>query len=191
MIRIRTAQLEDTEAMGHCMVDTFLVAHRDHMPAEAWQRRHDEWTYEVSAAGWTRTIKELSENANPDECIYLAVDGEDHSVVGLAMGCPAQTDELANAGEVCALYVRQAYQHRGLGRRLLQAVARDLAQMGKRALLIRVLATNTPARHFYEAMGGRLVGECNFEEYGYILPEAIYGWSELGTLTGDDTGHAT
>jgi len=43
--------------MGRVMVATYLAAHRDQMPAEAWAKRAQEWTPEVSAQGWARPLR--------------------------------------------------------------------------------------------------------------------------------------
>ena len=177
---IRAAHEADAPGMGQVMVETYLAAHRDHMPAEAWAKRAEEWTPEVSAQGWARTLRDIAAGEGQHECIYVAED-EDGELVGLAMGGPA-ADELPQTGAVYALYVRMSHQGRGVGRRLVQAVAADLAQQGMTALQIGCLAANTPARRFYEAIGGRLVGERLFDEEGVMLPEVVYAWDDIGTL---------
>jgi len=50
------------------------------------------------------------------------------------------------------------------------------------ALRIGCLAANAPARRFYEATGGRLVGERLFDEEGVLLPEVIYEWPDIRHL---------
>ena len=50
-------------------------------------------------------------------------------------------------------------------------------------LVISVLAANAPARCFYEALGGVLVGQRSIEEYGEMLPGVVYGWSDIRALT--------
>ncbi len=50
------------------------------------------------------------------------------------------------------------------------------------ALRIECLAANAPARRFYEALGGRLVGERLFDEEGVMLPGVVYEWAEIETL---------
>jgi hypothetical protein len=49
---------------------------------------------------------------------------------------------------------------------------------------IGCLAANAPARRFYEAIGGRLVGERLFDEQGVMLPEVVYEWTDIETLVG-------
>jgi hypothetical protein len=61
----------------------------------------------------------------------------------------------------------------------VQAVAAHLAQIGMPSLIIGCLAVNTRARCFYEALGGRVVGERHVHEDG---PEVIFGWNEIGPI---------
>jgi hypothetical protein len=49
-------------------------------------------------------------------------------------------------------------------------------------LQIACLAANAPARRFYEAIGGRLVGERLFDEEGVMLPEVVYEWADIQLL---------
>ncbi len=71
---IRAAREEDAIAMGQVMVATYLAAHQGQMPAEAWAKRAEEWTPEVSARGWARTLREIASGERPQDCIYVAVD---------------------------------------------------------------------------------------------------------------------
>ena len=176
---IRAAHEADAPAMGQVMVTTYLAAHRDQMPAEAWAKRAEEWTPEVSADGWARTLREIATDEQPQDCIFVAVD-DNGEIVGLAMGGSANAEELPQIGAVYALYVAQGHQRQGLGRRLVQAVAADLVQKGMTALQIGCLAANMSARRFYEAIGGNLVSERLFDEEGVMLPEVVYGWEDIG-----------
>jgi ribosomal protein S18 acetylase RimI-like enzyme len=178
---IRPAREADAPAMGRAMVDTYLAAHQGQMPAEAWAKRAEEWTPEVSARGWARTLREIASDERAQDCIYVAVD-EGGELVGLAIGGPANAEELPQTGAVYALYVSTRHQGQGLGRRLVQAVAADLAEHGMTALQIGCLAANAPARRFYEAIGGRVVGEHLVDEDGIMLPEVVYDWADITVL---------
>ena len=184
---VRAAHEADACAMGRIMVETFLAAHRDQMPAEAWAKRAQEWTPEVSAQGWASALREIAAGKPPHECIYVAVD-EGGEVIGLAMGGPAGVDDRPQIGAVYSLYVHMSYQGRGVGRRLVQAVAAYLAQQGMTALRIGCLAANAPALRFYEAIGGRLAGERLFDEEGIMLPEVVYEWANIETLVAIERG---
>jgi ribosomal protein S18 acetylase RimI-like enzyme len=178
---IRAAREADAPAMGRVMVSSYLAAHRDQMPEGAWAKRAEEWTPEVSAAGWARTLGEITSGVRSQDCIYVAVN-DSGAIVGLAMGGPVNAEELPQIGAVYALYISTRHQGHGLGRRLVQAVAADLAQKGMTALQIGCLAANTPARGFYAAIGGRLVGERLFDDDGVMLPEVIYEWADIKAL---------
>jgi ribosomal protein S18 acetylase RimI-like enzyme len=179
---IRIAHEADAPAMGHVTVDTYLAAHREQIPAAAWEKRAQEWTPAVSERAWRQTLHDIAADADSRDCIYVAV--EEDTVVGLAMGGLAETDGLPRTGEVYVLYVRASHQGRGLGRRLVQAVAADLARHGITALQIGCLAANAPARRFYESLGGQPIGERMFDEEGTLLPEVVYGWADTTTLIG-------
>jgi len=182
---IRTATLADAPGMAQVMVDTWLAAHHGQVPDEQWQRRRAEWTYAESERGWRRSLAEIEAGNNPQGCVYVAVAASGE-VVGVTVGCPAELDLLPNAAEVSVLYVRPTYQGQGLGRRLVQQVAAHQATLGKRALLISCLATNAPARRFYEALGGRVIGTHETEDYGFREPQVVYGWEDIqGVVTSD------
>lgn len=183
-IQIRLATIRDAPAMAQVMVDTWLSAHRGQVPDGQWQRRREEWTYAVSERGWREWLGEIDAASNPQECVYVAVTDEDE-VVGIAVGFPARLTLLPNAAEVGGIYVRATHQGQGLGRHLVQTVAAHQANLGKRALLISALQTNAPARRFYEALGGRVIGAHETEDYGFKEPQVVYGWEDIG---GVETG---
>lgn len=178
---IRLAKIEDTPAMARVMVDTWLAAHRDHVPEGQWQRRREEWSYSDSERGWRRLLEEIAAAEDPQDCVYVAVTDADE-IVGLAVGCPTALNFLKNAAEVSAVYIRSRYQGLGLGRRLIRAVATHQANLGRTALLICVLETNASARGFYAALGGCVVGKRETEDFGYKEPQIVYGWEDIGDL---------
>jgi GNAT superfamily N-acetyltransferase len=167
--------------------ETYLSAHRGQMPEEVWKKRRDAWSEEVSARNWARTLRDIADGVSPDECVYVAIDEADGEVVGIAMGQPASDPAPEGTGEINVLYVRASHQGRGLGRRLVQAVAAHLRQLGMTALEIAVLTANAPARGFYEALGGQLAREAMFEDYGYLLPEVVYRWADTQALLAAST----
>jgi GNAT superfamily N-acetyltransferase len=180
---IRVARGEDAPAMARVIVDTFLSAHRGQLPEVALARRRQEWTYEVSERSWTRTLHGIAAGTSPRECAYVAED-ERGEVVGLATGGPAEAEFPANTGVIHALFVRESHQRRGLGRRLVQAVATQLADLGMTALVLHCWAANTSACRFYEALGGRVIREREVDEFGVMVPEVMYSWPDTWPLLG-------
>ncbi|MEZ4730999.1 MAG: hypothetical protein R3E79_28090 [Caldilineaceae bacterium] len=45
-----------------------------------------------------------------------------------------------------------------------------------------MLTTNAPARRFYEALGGQLIGTRETEDYGFPEPQVVYGWEDIAVL---------
>ena len=150
------------------MVESFLYAHRGQMPVAAFQKRVDEWTPEVSAGGWARVLAQ-SADGNSDRDVVLVAE-DDQGILGLVSGGAAQGGVDDTTGEVGALYVHPRRHGQGVGRALLRAAARHLADLGYTELQIGVLSANRPARAFYEAMGGREIGQGTDDEEGYLLP---------------------
>lgn len=178
---IRIATREDAPALARVIVDTGRSAHRGQVPDEVLLKLSLEENYAESERNWRRSLQRIADDINPQERIFVAED-ERGAVVGLVMGGLPRTEILPNSGEVYALYVIQHQQGRGHGRRLVQAVADHLVEMGLSALVIGCLASNTPARRFYEALGGRVVAEREFDHDGVLLPEVVYGWADLPLL---------
>jgi ribosomal protein S18 acetylase RimI-like enzyme len=185
--------------MGRVTVSSYLAAHRGQLPEPVWLARREQWTPEVSARAWAAALAEIAADTDATACVYLAVEppagdalagdapagdavepgGE---IVGVAMGQRAEAAPWPRTGEVSALYVLPGHQGRGLGRCLVSAVAAHLRERGMSALTIAVLAANTPARRFYQALGGREVATEMTEEAGHQLPQVVYGWPDTTHL---------
>jgi ribosomal protein S18 acetylase RimI-like enzyme len=162
-MKIRHARLEDAMGIAHIIVDAF--------------GKQEEWTYEGTARGWERRIRDVAEGAAPRTCIYVAVDEADE-VLGFSLGCPSKAagdpDEI---GEVDFLYIRADRQRQGIGRALAQTVAADLERMGMTTIHILTPVDSTEARRFYERLGGRDVGRRDDYDDGEVIPLVIYEWS--------------
>ncbi len=181
-IEIRLAKIEDAAGMAVVMVDTFFAAHRAQIPEGQWQKRREKWTYADSERGWRASLGEIDAGRNTQDWMYVAVTDEGE-VVGVAIGSPAELDLLPNADQVGLIYVRSTCQGQGIGRRLVQAVAAQQEKLGRQALIISTLETNAPARRFYEALGGRVVGTHETEDYGFKESQVVYGWADICVLT--------
>ena len=183
-VMVRAATLDDVGEMARVFVDTFRAAHRGQIPEALLLER----TYETSARGWSRTLQEHARLEEPDERIWVAVDGAGR-IVGLAMGGPPKpwpADDSIRAqhptGECYVLYVGVSRQRRGVGRALLVELAAFLVSHGIQRMLVGVLAVNEPARKFYERVGGVLLGNRDFDDSGVLLDEVVYVWDDLPSL---------
>jgi GNAT superfamily N-acetyltransferase len=180
---VRPACLGDAPALGRVMVETWLAAHRGQMPDEAWQRRVEEWTPDVSARGWARLLSEQAAGEHPRTVLLLG-ESRTGEPVALVLATEDDDDESGATARVKALYVQPDAQGHGVGRLLLTRVAEELVSRGFSRLHIGVLTANRPARAFYEAMGGREVGQRTFDEEGVLLSETVYEWPDLADLCG-------
>ena len=178
MTTVRPATHADADDMGRVMVESWLSAHRGQVPDDVWERRAAEWTPEVSADGWRRTLADQEAVPSPDAVLLVATDEHDQ-VCGLACARPLGDGVV----ELSALYVATGHRRRGAGAALLRSLAAAL-EPGTAALRLEVLVANHPARRFYEAMGATEVGRGTTDEDGHELPVAIYEWTGLAVLAG-------
>jgi GNAT superfamily N-acetyltransferase len=183
-MRVRTAVVDDAPAMGRVMVQAWLAAHRGQMPDAVWQKRVHEWTPDVSARAWARLLAEREDGDSQRVVALVAEDGPGN-LVALVLGTEVADDTSGSTAQIDALYVLPDRQGHGIGRWLLREAASELATLGFSAIHIGVLTANLPARRFYEAMGGREIGQRMFDEDGDLQPETVYAWPDLNALIGD------
>lgn len=112
--------------------------------------------------------------------VYV-VESDDGPVVGFTAAGKERTGRTDFQGEIYAIYLLKDYHGRGWGRQLFLAAAGRLALEGLNGLMLWVLAAN-PTRGFYEALGGRLLGEQPIQIGPDSLVEVAYGWEDLGEL---------
>jgi len=169
---VRDADLADVDGLASCIVASWLEAHQHQLPRELWERRRENWTVEVSAAAWNRTLLEIATEAAVRSHVLVATESESEMIVGLVMGTVNESGE----GEVDALYVAPEHQGRGVGRRLLSASFERLRAAGAENARVVVLAANAPAQQFYEHMGGSEAGSVELDEDHELLPAIAYLW---------------
>lgn len=184
-MRIRAAEPGDSVALAHVLVATFRAAHRDQLPPD-----YPYLTPEQSAHNWERTLRAHRGERGERERIFAAED-DDGRIVGVAMAGPLRGEvPPATIADLYLLYVLPSQQRRGIGGQLLVAVARWAAERGYRALQVRVLDANAPARRFYEALGAHHIGDELRPEATLTLQLAVYEWPDLATFQADGAGSA-
>jgi ribosomal protein S18 acetylase RimI-like enzyme len=115
-----------------------------------------------------------------DQLVLVAEQGD--VLVGFgAAGAPSEK-VFAGRGEIKFLYIDPDLKRRGIGRRLLSALALHLRQSGYTGAALGVVESNEEALAFYQALGGRVVGR-------YVDPGPIWrsdnlvvAWEELARL---------
>lgn len=109
------------------------------------------------------TSQLTQELANPHSLFFLLT--QDDAVVGyfkLNTG-PAQTEAMGpNSLEIERIYLRSAFQHQGLGKRLFQVALDQAHRLQKTKLWLGVWERNFNAQGFYQRLGFHQVGAHTF-----------------------------
>ena len=175
VITIRRARKTDASAIGRVHVETWRSAYAGLLPDTMLARMSDV----RQSAWWSRAIADPGESRG----IFVA-DDEEAGVIGFGSCGPVRDppDGLngteQRVGEVYTLYVESDFQNQGLGRRLLDAMLRQLQADGCDTAILWMLADN-PARFFYEGLGGDLVGHRTDRMGGEPVDEVAYAWRDL------------
>lgn len=181
MIAVRAAQAHDAPGIARVIVQTWRSTYRGIVPDDALDRM-DEATV---AARWAALTGQAGGDAGTPILVAATARGE---VVGVALvrepDPQAPEREPGYERELRVLYVLDAYQGRGIGRRLVGAVAERLAVQGIGALTVPVFAANQRARGFYEALGARFLRTTQqaMGQFGFTIEAAIYGWPDTAPL---------
>jgi ribosomal protein S18 acetylase RimI-like enzyme len=168
-LSIRRALIGDARGIARVHVETWRSAYAGILP----DRVMVQMSVDDKAAAWRRLIARQGRS----EAIHVAI-GADRMLVGFASCGPAGPGMGDYAGEIYTLYVLPDWQERGIGRALLCACFDSLAAADIDSAFLWVLADN-PSRFFYEAMGGRRIGERDENLWGVSVHEIAYGWPRL------------
>ncbi|MBS0521910.1 MAG: GNAT family N-acetyltransferase [Proteobacteria bacterium] len=175
MTRIRRATRSDAAAIGRVHVETWQAAYAGLLPDAMLAGMSDV----RQSALWAQALADPAEVRG----VFVA-DDEEAGVVGfgscgLVRDPPEGLDGTeTRVGEVYLLYVEPDFQNQGLGRRLLDAMFRQLRADGFDTAVLWMLAEN-PTRFFYEGLGGVLVGQRTDTFAGIDVDELAYAWRDL------------
>jgi ribosomal protein S18 acetylase RimI-like enzyme len=172
-IVVREAVCADAEAIARVHVASWRTTYRGIMPDAVL----DGLSVAERQGMWEQQLCE----GRSDLCIYVAASTE-AQVIGFASGGRPQAEIPGYDAELHTVYLLAEHQGKGVGRRLMGAVARCLHARGARRLVLWVLADNQPSRRFYEGLGGVVVTQQPFEIGGATLDEVAYGY-DLSALT--------
>jgi len=145
---VRPAFPDDAEGIAKVHVKSWQEAYIGLLPQHVLDRQ----SVPTRLRWWTGILRETRE----DRWTFVAIDPA-AGIVGFVGGERAKRSMFGPAFRVPVLYVLQSHLRRGLGRRLMQALGRAMAQQGAGEVALWSLASNQAARAFYERIGGRLV----------------------------------
>ena len=163
----------DAGPIARVHVDTWRTTYAGIVPEEHLA----SLSYQERESRWDRIL-----TTDQPASSYFVAENDVGEVVGFASGGPERESNQASRGEIYAIYVLELYQGKGIGRRLVEAVAQRLQAEGFSSVLAWVLKDNRPARRFYESLGGEQVGRKKTAIGGTDHIELSYGWGDIGSL---------
>jgi ribosomal protein S18 acetylase RimI-like enzyme len=164
VISIRKAKVSDAEGLAGVHDAAWREAYRGVIPGVALERmvakRGPRW-WRLAAASRNRTLSVLDLGER---------------IAGYASYGASRSLGLPQRGEIDEFYIDPVCQGVGLGRRLFQAVRRDLASLGYKSTLVWALSDNERARSFYLNLGGREVATSETRFGGVPLTRVAYAF---------------
>jgi len=168
-MRIRPSQKCDARSMACIYVQTWQDTYLGVVPFG--------YLYAMSAARHEQAF--LKELANGQVLSYVA---EDHGrVVGFATGGSERHGDAIYSGEIYTLYVLKNYQRQGVGRKLVENLARRFTNFGIHSMLVQVLKEN-PYRNFYQKINGVHLKTQGLPFAGEVLYVDYYGWIDISLI---------
>jgi GNAT superfamily N-acetyltransferase len=171
MLVFRRPEPEEAAAMASLHVRCWVEAYTPIVPAGVSSR----FEVEPMIPAWQERLP------NQTRFIIAAFD-ESQPVAFINQGPRDDEAQIQADVHIMALYVVKAYHRRGLGRTLMALGARDCLAKGGTALSLGVLSENLQARHFYDALGGRVIKAGLFSWNGHDLPIVDYVFEDLPRL---------
>jgi GNAT superfamily N-acetyltransferase len=175
MVSIRRARPGDAAGIGVVHVGAWRSAYAGILP--------DAYLANLSIPRMAASYERAIADRRDCHAVFVAVAGSE--VVGFASGGRARRQGIGNAagcqGEVETLYLLDDWRERGLGRRLMRAMAAHLGAVGCRSVMLWVLQDN-PTCWFYRHLGGRPVLHEGIRYAGHPLQQVAYLWEPIEAL---------
>ena len=166
VVSIRTAGVDDADAVGEIHVRAWQSAYRGMIP--------DDYLDGLQAQDHATRWREHLTAPTSDAELFVVVD--DQRVVGFAsVGPPLDSDVRSDVGQLYAINLDPDVWGRGLGRALLDFATARLRERGYVEAVLWVVPDNQRARRLYESEGWSDddVGRDD-EVFGVVVPEMRY-----------------
>lgn len=171
----RVALAEDAGDIARVHVESWRTTYRGLLP-DGFLAAMDVREYENR---WSRTLRDSHQRS------AVFVVEEQGRIVGYA-SCGRERDgDRRYEGELYAIYLLREAQGRGHGRALVAAAADHLARRAMTSMVVWVLRDNTPARGFYERLGGVYMRDRPLDlGLGAAVREVAYLWADTAEIRG-------
>lgn len=176
MVTIRRAGPSDANAMARVHLASWRNTYAGVLP--------DAYLANLSVAREASSYEAGLAQRRGGHAGFLALaDGRETpggGVIGFVTGGMARRSGLAD-GEVETLYLLDDFHERGIGRRLMRAMASHLASLGARSAFAWVLEANN-SRFFYERLQARCIAQEEIRYAGAVLNQRAYAWDPIHVL---------
>ena len=169
-LAIRRARPEDATPIARLHVKTWRETYKNLAPESAYQVLDLPYRHAV----WVKMLDEGSRT--------VLVGEQSGTIVAIGSGGSATAPELEPHGEINTLYVDAAMAGRGIGRRMMAALAVDLRARGFNSAALGVVAANAAAIAFYERLSGVRAGRYSDPGPHWRSENLIYVWCDLDLL---------
>ncbi len=170
---VRPAMPDDAEGIATVHVKSWQESYVGLLPQAVLDRQSVPARFRT----WSAYLSKPSDH----RWVYVAID-PGAGVVGFAEATRCRPIMSGPGFEIPVIYILQSHARRGLGRRLMHALARTMEGQGPGDIALWSLADNRAARAFYEAIGGRLTASRAERERGGRNILAGYRWRSAADL---------
>jgi len=102
-------------------------------------------------------------------------------MIGFITGGHERHGDDIYSGEIYSLYILKNLQRRGIGAKLVAALATQFNRDGIYSMLVRVLKHN-PCRRFYGKINGTYLKAERMPFAGEVMEVEIYGWLDASLI---------
>ncbi len=176
MVTIRRARPGDADAMARVHLAAWRSTYAGVLP-EAYLTT---LSASQESLGYERAI--LERRGGHAGFVAIA-DGQEASgpgLVGFVTGGMSRRPTIAE-GEVETIYLLDDFRDRGIGRRLMRAMASHLASLGAESAFAWVLEENA-SRWFYQRLDARVAAREEMMFAGQKTAQLAYAWTPIHTL---------
>ena len=184
-VLLRKADPTDSVHLAEIIVAATLAAFTERVP----KRCLNALSIDESAANWKRFLR--SESLQEEREILLVADHREEGPIAFILAGRDTTEVVEDRSvankyprEITSLQVAPAWHGKGIGRRLIQAVASTLLGQGTRSVAVRVLEPN-PNKAFYTHLGACQISSQPYDWVGFATEELIFGWQNIAVVQND------
>ncbi|WP_226253839.1 GNAT family N-acetyltransferase [Burkholderia seminalis] len=171
-ISIRTAHIDDAQAIADFHVKVWRHTYRDLAPEQA----HAILDEHYRGKTWR---EKLMSNDGRQRVLVAHAGGR---IVGIGMAGAPSEPVFGGRGEIKFLYVDPEFKRRGIGRQLLARLATHLSRLHYPGAALSVVKGNDAALAFYAALDGRLAGEYVDAGPVWRSHNVVIVWDDLARL---------